>query len=276
MTESQPAAGRRRPGLTAILAATRRRVAGLQSRRAALERAAARAPRAPEWTAAFQGPDLAVIAEIKRRSPSAGVIAPDLDPAAWARAYQAGGARALSVLTDAPHFGGSLEDLTRVREVVELPVLRKDFLIDPVQLFEARAAGASAVLLIVRALGDAVLDELARLAADLGLARLVEVHTADELARAVRIRPECIGVNSRDLETFVVDVAATAPLLAAVPPDLIAVAESGIAARADVTRVAAWGADAILVGTALSGAFDPAEGVRQLTGVPRSGRESKE
>jgi indole-3-glycerol phosphate synthase len=258
--------------LTTILDATRARVSGLRARAAELKRSARDAPRAPSWIAAFVGEHLTVIAEIKRRSPSAGGIAPNLDAAAYAERYVAGGARAVSVLTEEAHFGGSLADLVAVRRAVPAPVLRKDFIIDPLQVYEARAIGASAVLLIVRLLDPGLLRELSALAGELGLARLVEVHQLTELDPALGLEPETIGVNCRDLATFVVRPDAAAPVLAAVPPGVVAVAESGIAARDDVERVAAWGADAILVGTALARAADPTVAVRELVGVPRAGR----
>ena len=262
-----------RPTLTSILEVTRERVAGLQARSRDLEAAAAAAAAVPGFAEALRGAsDVAVIAEVKRRSPSAGPIAPDLDPVRHAAGYEKGGARAVSVLTEAPHFGGSLDDLVAVRRAIAAPVLRKDFILDPVQLFESRAAGASAVLLIVRALGDGQLQELAAVAADLGLARLVEVHAREELQRAVDVDPEVVGVNSRDLDTFDVDLERAAPLLAEIPPGLIAVAESGIAARDDVERLAALGADAILVGTVLAREHDPVAGVRRFTGVRRGDR----
>lgn len=255
-----------------ILASTRAHVSLLSRRRTALEAAAAAAPPGPAWAPAFAGAGVAVIAEVKRRSPSAGSIAPDLDPGRLARRYADGGAAAISVLTDAPFFGGSIEDLAVVRGCVRLPVLRKDFLIDPVQLYESRAAGASAVLLIVRALDPGRLRELSLLAAELGLARLVEVHTASELEAAVALAPDAIGVNSRDLDSFTVSLEEIAPLLSGIPEDIVAVAESGIADRHDVERVAEWGADAVLVGTALARAADPARAVAALAGVARSGR----
>lgn len=259
------------PTLTSLLAAARERVRALRPRRAELERAARAAPAPPAWTAALAGPDVAIIAEVKRRSPSAGAIALHLDPADWARRYVAGGARAVSVLTDERHFGGSLDDLRDVRGAVAVPVLRKDFVLDPLQLLETRAAGASAVLLIVRALEPGALAELSTAARELGLARLIEVHDAGELEVAVPLAPEAIGVNARDLDTFAVSLEGVAPVLAAVPAGIAAVAESGIAVRGDVERVAAWGADAILVGTALAGASDPAAAVRRLAGVARTG-----
>jgi indole-3-glycerol phosphate synthase len=257
------------PVLRDILEATRERVRELTPRRAALARAAAVAPAAPPWGAAFAADAVGVIAEVKRRSPSAGPIAPALDPARLARDYARGGAAAISVLTDAPHFGGSLADLEAVRHAVALPVLRKDFLIDPLQLLEARAAGASAVLLIVRILDPAELRALSRLARDLGLARLVEIHSRAELDRAVELAPEAIGVNSRDLDTLRVARDASGPLLAEIPEGILAVAESGISSRADVTHLAASGADAVLVGTAVARAADPVAAVAALAGVPR-------
>jgi indole-3-glycerol phosphate synthase len=224
--------------------------------------------------AALAGPDVTVIAEIKRRSPSAGIIASGLDAADWARRYVAGGARAVSVLTDERHFGGSLDDLGAVRRAVSAPVLRKDFILDPLQLLESRAAGASAVLLIVRALDGAALRDLGAAARELGLARLIEVHGPAELEAALDVGPEAIGVNARDLDSFAVSLDGIARVLAAVPAGTVAVAESGIATRADVERVAAWGADAILVGAALAGAVDPAATVRRLAGVARTPRRT--
>ncbi len=258
--------------LSSILAATHDRVAGLRSQRADLRRAAELAPPPPPFGARLRRRDVAVIAEIKRRSPSAGAIAQDLSPATHAQAYQAGGAAAISVLTDEIHFGGSLADLDEVRRSVTLPVLRKDFILDEVQLYEARVHGASAVLLIVRALEPARLSDLARSAWELGLSRVVEVHHRHELDRALEVEPDAVGVNARDLDTFAVDVAGIEPLLRAVPPEITAIAESGLSCRADVERVAAWGADAVLVGAAIASAVNPKEAVRRLTGVARAGR----
>src|SRR5262245_24996982 len=195
-----------RVGLSGILAATRKALPELRSRQKSVERAAADAPPAPSWRAAFEGPDVAIIAEVKRRSPSAGAIAEKLDPARHAAAYAHGGARAISVLTDGPHFGGSLDDLKAVRQSVKIPVLRKDFIIDPVQVMESRAVGASAVLLIARALSPVELASLAQLARDLGLGTLVEVHRPAELDAALAAEPDALGINSRDLETFQVNI----------------------------------------------------------------------
>jgi indole-3-glycerol phosphate synthase len=255
-----------------ILDATRSRIARLRGQAGEVVAAAETAPRPPAWRDAFAGNAVGLIAEVKRRSPSAGVIAPGLDPTHLARAYVAGGAVAVSVLTEEPHFGGSLEDLRMVRAAVATPVLRKDFIVDPLQVYESRAAGASAVLLIVRALHREALRDLAALAAELGLARLIEVHTAAELEVAVSLDPEAIGVNSRDLDTFVVDPEAMRPLLGGIPRPILAVAESGMRSRADVVRVAGWGADAVLVGTALAGAASPQDAAAGLVGVPRDNR----
>jgi len=186
--------------------------------------------------------------------------------------FRSGGAAAISVLTDEPHFGGSLDDLERVARAVALPVLRKDFILDEVQVFEARAAGASAVLLIVRALAPEELARLARVARDLDLGVLIEAHTEAELDRALAADPTAVGVNSRDLATFRVDLGAAERLVGRVPARVPVVAESGIETRSDVERFARAGADAVLVGTALARGADPAEGVRALAGVKRRGR----
>lgn len=260
-----------RATLSSIVAATVAGLGPLRARRRELEQAAADAAGAPGWKSAFGKEDVAVIAEVKRRSPSAGDIAPKLDPALLSAAYAAGGARVISVLTEGPHFGGSADDLREVRRAVRVPVLRKDFIVDPVQVLESRAMGASAILLIARALPGPRLTELSRLARELGLAILVEVHRPEELPSAIAVEPDAIGVNSRDLETFTVDVAGVEALLARIPAGIIAVAESGIRVRSDVELVAGWGADAVLVGTALAASEDPAASVRALTGVTRTG-----
>lgn len=176
------------------------------------------------------------------------------------------------MLTDEAHFGGSLADLEAARAAVETPVLRKDFIIDPAQLYESRAAGASAVLLIVRALDPGRLRELSDLASELGLGRLVEVHCVAELEAALAVEPETVAANSRDLDTFEVDVDGVEAILQKIPAGVVAVAESGLSTRRDVERVARWGADAVLVGTALARASDPEAAVRDLTGVLRQPR----
>jgi indole-3-glycerol phosphate synthase len=257
--------------LSGILAAARNRVERLRPLAETLTRRAAAVEPRPFGARRPDG-RVGVIAEVKRRSPSAGVIRAALDPVAHARAYAAGGAVAISVLTEEAHFGGSLADLEAVAASVALPVLRKDFLLDEVQLLEARAAGAAGVLLIARVLSPGRLRDLTRAAQSLGLAVLVEVHGAGELASACAAGATLIGVNSRDLDDFTVDLARAEALLRRVPAELIAVAESGIATRADVTRLAAAGADHVLVGTALSRLGDPQAAVRELSDVPRRAR----
>ena len=258
--------------LDAILALTRTRVAALQKSAADLERRASAAPPARPWLGGFPRDTVGVVAEVKRRSPSQGLIRADLDPVAHAAAYVRGGAVAVSVLTDEVHFGGSLEDLARVAAAVPVPVLRKDFILDELQLLEARTAGASAVLLIVRALEPGRLVALAAAARALGLGTLVEVHLEAELEGALAAQPTAVGVNARDLATFAVDVRAAERVVGRVPPGVPAVAESGVAGRADVERLAAAGADAVLVGTSVARAADPEVAVRTLTGVRRIGR----
>jgi len=260
-----------RATLEQILQVTRVRVAALHGSAPDLERRAAAAPQGRPFLAHPLGQTVGVVAEIKRRSPSQGAIRPDLDPVSHARAYARGGAVAISVLTDEAHFGGSLEDLSHVAAAVELPVLRKDFIIDELQLLEARAAGASAVLLIVRVLGAKRLAELSAAARAQGLGVLVEVHAADELDAALAARPAAVGVNARDLATFTVDLGDAEGVIARVPSGVPVVAESGIEARADVERMAAAGADFVLVGTSLARRADPEAAVRALTGVRRGG-----
>jgi indole-3-glycerol phosphate synthase len=265
---------RSRPTLEAILDHAHRRAEMLRARGRELERAAAAAPAAPAFGAALVGPTVGVIAEVKRRSPSAGAIRTDLDPVTHARAYVAGGAVAVSVLTEEPHFGGCLDDLTRVARAVGAPVLRKDFIVDEVQLLEARAAGASAVLLIARALSAARLVALARGARECGLGTLVEAHTEAELLAALEAEPTAVGVNSRDLGTYDVNLDVAERLVAAVPRTVPAVAESGIETREDVERLARAGADLVLVGTSVARTNDPAAAVRALTGIRRIGRST--
>jgi indole-3-glycerol phosphate synthase len=258
--------------LDQILASTRRGLPSLRERRVALEREAAACPRPPSLAAALRRERLAVVAEVKRRSPSAGVIRDDLDPRERALLYARHGAAAISVLTDRPHFGGSVDDLRAAASEVNVPLLRKDFILDELQVIEARAAGAAAVLLIVRALAPERLAALLACARGSELEALVEVHTAAELDRALSAGSEIVGVNSRDLDTFSIDVRAAWELLGRVPANLVAVAESGMKVPEDAERAAAAGADAILVGTALSAAADPAGLLRQFSQVSRHGR----
>ncbi len=222
-----------------------------------------------DFAAALRRPHLAIIAEIKRASPSEGAIRDgDFDPAAIARAYEAGDAAALSVLTDGRFFGGRLEDMAAAREACALPVLRKDFAIGEYQLYEARAAGADAVLLIGAALGPALLRELLGLAQTLGMTALVESHDARELEAALEAGARVLGINNRDLRTFEVDLGTTERLAAMVPEECLLVAESGVHTRGDIERLTAAGADAALIGTALMRADDPGEALRRLTSPP--------
>lgn len=193
----------------------------------------------------------AVIAEIKKASPSRGVLREDFDPAAIARSYEAGGAACLSVLTDHDFFQGSEADLEDARAACALPVLRKDFTLDPYQVYEARVMGADCVLLIVAALDDARLRDLLMLTHELGMNALIEVHDATELERALKLDAVLIGVNNRNLRTFVTDLDTTGRLAALLPPGRLLVAESGINNRADIERLQAAGAKAFLIGEAL-------------------------
>ena len=222
-------------------------------------------PPTRDLAAALRGRVPAVIAEVKRASPSAGLIA-DRDPAAQAGAYAAAGAAAVSVLTERRHFGGALADLRAVRTAVELPVLRKDFLVHPSQLIESRASGADAVLLITAAVTPAELSALLATARDLGLGVLLETHSEGDLDVALATDAVVIGVNARDLESLEVDPVAARGRLARIPPDRIAVLESGIASRRDVRAAVEAGASAILVGEALMRATDPVAALRALLG----------
>jgi indole-3-glycerol phosphate synthase len=215
------------------------------------------------------GDRMAVIAEVKRRSPSKGPLAPQLDPAALARAYRAGGAVCLSVLTDSEHFGGSAEDLAAARDAVALPVLRKDFTVSANDVCDTRLMGADCVLLIVAALDDAELADFAALAADIGLDALVEVHDEEELERALTCTEgTLIGVNQRDLVTFEVDRARAVRMAAAIPAGVLRVAESGVTGADDARALADAGYHAVLVGEHLVTSADPAAAVEALR-VPR-------
>lgn len=210
--------------------------------------------------------EMNVIAEVKRSSPSKGVLASITDPAALAEQYQEAGAAAVSVLTERRRFGGSLEDLDAVRKRVSIPVLRKDFMVDEYQFLEARAHGADMVLLIVAALSKSQLRDFYDLATELGMASLIEVHTAQELESAMDIEPRIIGVNSRNLKTLDVDSAAFEDLIPRIPSDVIRVAESGIATRSDVEFAQKAGATAILVGESLVKSGDPISAMQELLG----------
>ena len=212
---------------------------------------------------------ISLIAEVKRSSPSKGALATINDPGALAEQYALAGAAMISVLTERRRFGGSLEDLDTVRARVDTPLLRKDFIVDEYQLFESRAHGADVVLLIVAALGQNQLDDYHQLARELGMRVLVEVHTHDELERALEISPDIVGINSRNLKTLEVDPAVFAELLPRLPASLVRVAESGITSRAQVESAQNFGATAILVGEALVKAGDVPTAVRELLGIAR-------
>lgn len=249
--------------LTQILESARVRVAGLD-RKEIEARAEASGPTRP-LEAALAGDDLSIIAEVKRRSPSAGPLSVRLDPRHQAEVYALGGAAAISVLTEPEFFGGSIEDLQAVRSACDLPVLRKDFIIEPIQVLEARAAGADAVLLIVAALSNAQLDELLEVATASGLAALVEVHNEREAKRALNSNATIVGVNNRDLASFTVDLAICERLASLLTGDLIRVAESGIHTPAHARRVREAGYQAALIGEALVRSTDPAALLRTLT-----------
>ncbi|HOF62789.1 MAG TPA: indole-3-glycerol phosphate synthase TrpC [Dermatophilaceae bacterium] len=217
-----------------------------------------------------RAPATAVIAEVKRASPSKGALAAITDPAALAREYAAGGATAISVLTEQRRFHGSLADLAAVRAAVGIPVLRKDFMVDPYQILEARAWGADIILLIVAALTDTELVEFRELAQSLGMTALVEVHDAVEVTRAVASGASVIGVNARNLKTLEVDRSAFARLVAAIPDTAVAIAESGIRDVADVITYVEAGADGVLVGEALVTGGNPAATVQDFAAVTRS------
>lgn len=243
--------------------AARKQVTPLANLRAEAERAAPPL----DFVAALRdgGPRPALIAEVKRASPSRGVLAPHFDPVRLAGVYAANGAAAISVLTDARYFMGGIDHLRQIAGLTpRLPLLRKDFLCDPYQLYEARAAGADAVLLIVAGLDLALLRDLHALACALGMAALVEVHTAAELETALRCQPALVGVNNRDLRDFSVNLETARRLRALIPPGARVVAESGIHTPDDVARLADAGVDAVLVGEALVTAPDVAAKVRSL------------
>ncbi|MBI5397819.1 MAG: indole-3-glycerol phosphate synthase TrpC [Verrucomicrobia bacterium] len=254
--------------LDEIVAQKRTEVAELRPRAAELKRLAAARSERRDFAAALRRADghMALIAEVKKASPSAGVIRPDFDPVAIARDYERGGASCLSVLTDEEFFQGHLDYLRRIREAVKLPLLRKDFIVDELQIHEAAAAGADCVLLIVACLKQDELVHLFRVAADCRLDALVEVHDEAELDRALAAGAKIIGVNNRDLKTFKVDLAITERLAKRLPSGKTLVAESGIHTRADVERLARCGVNAILVGESLMRSNDIPAKVRELIG----------
>jgi indole-3-glycerol phosphate synthase len=253
--------------LDRILASKHAEIAAAHARGdgAELERRAAAAPPARDFRAALEhGPGVQVIAEVKKASPSAGLLRADFDPAGLARLYEAKGAACVSVLTDGPFFQGSLADLEAVRAAVALPLLRKDFILDRVQLLEARAAGADAVLLIAEALDDDALARLLRQTDELGMQALVELYEAENLSRVLDAGARLVGVNNRDLRSFTVRLEQTLELAERMPPGVCLVSESGVRTRADVGRLQAAGVRAVLVGEALMRAADPGAKLREL------------
>lgn len=222
-----------------------------------------------DFAGALRRETVALVAEVKHASPSKGVLIEDFDPVALGTTYAANGAAAISVLTDEQFFMGSLAYMTQVRAAVDVPVLRKDFIIDCYQIYEARAAGADAVLLIVAALEDGQLAELHALARELRMAALVEVHNVDELDRALKAGATLIGVNNRDLKTFREDLGTTERIARLVPENVTLVAESAIRSVDDVRRMGELGAHAVLVGEGLVKAGDIAEQVRLFSSQPR-------
>ena len=225
----------------------------------------ATAPAPRDFYAALrQGPGVSLIAECKKASPSKGLLVHDYDAARLARVYEKAGARAISVLTDTRHFQGTLEDLRDVREAVRIPVLRKDFIFDPYQVYEARAAGADAILLIAAVLGDGDLAALLALAHKLGMAALIETHTAEEIERVLPLRPRIIGINNRNLQTFEVDFGLTARLRTLIPPEIAVVGESGLRTAEDARAMREAGVDAVLVGETLVRSKDVGAATREF------------
>ena len=257
------------PRLEGLVDATWR---ALERRRAALpleevrEAAAAERTEARPFAEALARPGTSLIAEHKRRSPSAGSIRDGATCADVVRAYERGGAAALSILTEEAHFGGSLDDLREARAASDLPILRKDFTVDPYMLYEARAAGADAVLLVAGALRDEELEELYALARSLDLDAVVEISRQSELETALRVDADVIGINNRDLEDFTVDITRTFELLADVPAGKTVVSESGIVYREQIEELERVGVDAVLVGETVMRAPDPEDAVRTLVG----------
>lgn len=239
-----------------------------------LERLATQTPPARDARRSLEGSGhrMGLIAEVKRKSPSKGSLADIPDPAQLAQTYAAAGAGAISVLTEQRRFGGSLTDLDAVRDSVDVPVLRKDFTVDPYQVVEARVHGADVVLLIVAALDDALLRDLHQLTGELGMQALVEVHTPRELERALAVDPQLLGVNARDLRTLKVDLDRAATILREIPDGPLALGESAVTGVQDVRTYAAAGADAVLVGEALVTGADPAARVQEFTAVERIGQ----
>ena len=256
-----------------LVASAEKRAEALLSRQASFERWAAAVGERPSLQTALRRDDVALIAEIKRASPSRGTISSALDPRAQARAYEKGGAAAISVLTEPQRFEGSNDDLEAAAGAGKLPILRKDFHVAAVQLYEARSIGASAVLLIARALSPGRFKLLVNIARQIDLEVLAEVRDLRELERVLEAGCTMIGVNNRNLETLEIEPLTAETIIPQIPADCIAIAESGYSTAESITSAATAGADAVLVGSFLSGAGDPAAAVRELTGVKKVPRE---
>lgn len=252
--------------LDSIIEGVREDLAARRKPLAALREELDAAPSALDAHQYLSREEMNIIAEVKRSSPSKGDLAPIADPAGLAEKYQEAGASVISVLTERRRFGGTLDDLDAVRRKVEIPILRKDFMVDEYQFLEARAHGADVVLLIVAALSQSQLEDFYELSTELGMAALVEVHTHHELERAMEINPRIIGVNSRNLKTLDVDADVFSELIPEIPATCIRVAESGISTRSDVELAHRAGASAILVGEALVKSGDPISAMRELLG----------
>lgn len=230
-----------------------------------LEAAMAHKPAPLDLAAALSGQGLSLIAEVKRASPSKGALNLDLDPVELARTYTENGAAAVSVLTESKYFKGSGQDLEAVKNALpDIPLLRKDFILEPYQLYQARAWGADAVLLIVAILDDSALKELLALSHQLGMRCLVEVHNQDELKRALNCDAKLIGINNRNLQTMEVDINLTGELRPLIPPGRTVVSESGIKGREDIEKLRGWGVDAVLIGEALVTAGDIPARIKEL------------
>jgi indole-3-glycerol phosphate synthase len=252
--------------LDSIIEGVREDLAGRRVSLAQLQEALEVAPAVRDCLPNLLTDEISLIAEVKRSSPSKGALASITDPAGLAAQYEEAGAHVVSVLTEQRRFGGSLADLDAVRKSIDLPILRKDFMVDEYQFYEARAHGADVVLLIVAALSKNQLEDYFHLSKELGMRSLIEVHTHDELERALEISPDIIGVNSRNLKTLEVDVRAFSELIPKIPSSIARVAESGISTRQEVEFAQECGATAILVGEALVRSGSPSVAVNQLLG----------
>lgn len=252
--------------LSQIIAATREELNARKKKRPLdeIKKVISGSRRTGSFSRALSLPGISLIAEIKRASPSKGMIRPGLDVASVTASYESAGARAVSILTEARYFRGSLDDLRMARSSCSLPLLRKDFIIDPYQVWEAKEAGADAVLLIVAALREDELADLAREAKSAGLETLVEVHSHSELERALSLDAGVVGINNRDLKSFEVDLETSLKLRADIPENVLTVAESGIKDRSDVARLAAAGFNAILVGEVLMRSEDPGRKIKEM------------